>query len=67
MATIVGSSGPSDRGRRGAPGRAAAAAEAADDSDAFDLFDLGPDAPLELIDDSSLPRQVGGRKLVNDR
>lgn len=37
------------------------------DSDGFDLFDLGPDAPLELIDDSSLPPQIGGRKLVNDR
>ncbi|HZF27833.1 MAG TPA: AAA family ATPase [Gammaproteobacteria bacterium] len=41
----------------------------ADDSDGFDLFDLGPDAPLELIDDSSLPPQpqVGSRKRVNDR
>jgi hypothetical protein len=43
------------------------AKKAADDPDGFDLFDLGPDAPLELIDDSSLPPQVGGRKLVNNR
>ena len=53
-----------------APAPAPAPAKAAkktDDSDGFDLFDLGPDAPLELIDDSSLPPQVGGRKLVNDR
>jgi len=42
-------------------------AKKTDDPDAFDLFDLGPDAPLELIDDSSLPPQVGGRKLVTNR
>ena len=45
----------------------AKATKKTDVSDGFDLFDLGPDAPLELIDDSSLPPQVGGRKLVNDR
>ena len=44
-----------------------ASTPADDNSDAFDLFDLGPDAPLELIDDSTLPPQAGGRKRVNDR
>jgi hypothetical protein len=45
----------------------ASAEQPAADTDGLDLFDLGPDAPLELIDDSSLPPQVGGRKRVNDR
>ena len=44
-----------------------ASTPADDNSDAFDLFDLGPDAPLELIDDSTLPPHAGGRKRVNDR
>ena len=38
-------------------GDATDTARAAEAPDPFDLFDLGPDAPLELIDDSSLPPQ----------
>lgn len=37
-----------------------------DPFDAFDLFGLGPDAPLELIDDSSEPRP-GPRKIASSR
>jgi general secretion pathway protein A len=47
-----------------APKRAAAAPQPAADEDPFDLFGLGPDAPLELIDDSTSP-DVG--KAANNR
>jgi type II secretory pathway predicted ATPase ExeA len=38
-----------------------------DPFDAFDLFGLGPDAPLELIDDSSEPRPGPPRKIASGR
>lgn len=38
-----------------------------DPFDAFDLFGLGPDAPLELIDDSSEPRPGPPRKVASSR
>ncbi|HEX5050090.1 MAG TPA: AAA family ATPase [Gammaproteobacteria bacterium] len=63
-ALAAGSWPESDDAAAPAPAKAA---KKADDSDGFDLFDLGPDAPLELIDDSSLPPQIGGRKLVSNR
>jgi hypothetical protein len=37
----------------------------AESEDPFDLFGLGPDAPLELIDDST--PDADGRKAVNNR
>ena len=35
--------------------------------DPFDLFDLGPDAPLELIDDSAPPPGQPSRKIATQR
>jgi hypothetical protein len=35
--------------------------------DPFDLFDLGPDAPLELVDDSASPHDQRSRKIATQR
>jgi hypothetical protein len=53
-----------ERAPKPEPKAASAGPKPALEEDPFDLFGLGPDAPLELIDDSTLP---DGRKAANNR
>jgi hypothetical protein len=59
----------SDDAERDAEPSGVAASDAAKEAeqDPFDLFDLGPDAPLELIDDSANRPLPPNRKIANDR
>jgi hypothetical protein len=62
--SAIGTAATEKRAPAAAPKSAASPPKAPPEDDPFDLFDLGPDAPLELIDDSTTP---GDRKALNNR
>jgi hypothetical protein len=74
LSAALGAAGWPEASADAAPGgkpakpepKKAAAAEPKPEEDPFDLFGLGPDAPLELIDDSA-PVDDQGRKTATHR